>query len=195
MLTGRPGLVITAEICTATFFPAPEHDLENTVANAIFSDGACACLIGVDENPKHPWIWAFASEFDPQYVDYLGFGWEDGRLKVKLHKDVPKVAPELAERVVKRILAPLGLSLREIDHFIIHPGGVKVLNDIRDRLEIPEEKLVYSRQILRQQGNQSSATIASIGRLAKEKAKPGDWGLVLTLGAGFKTYAILLYWA
>jgi predicted naringenin-chalcone synthase len=196
MQTGYPALVITAEICTATFYPAPEKDLENTVANAIFSDGACACLIGQDDNPKHPWIWAFAEEFDRRYIDYLGFDWVDGRLKVKLDKDVPKVAPVLVERVVNRILEQVpGMTLRDIKHLIIHPGGVKVLDNIRDRLKIPEEKLAYSRQILRQQGNQSSATIASIGRLAKEQAQPGDWGLVLTMGAGFKTYGILLYWA
>jgi len=63
----------------------------------------------------------------------------DGRLKVKLDKDVPKVAPVLVERVVNRILEQVpGMTLRDIKHLIIHPGGVKVLDNIRDRLKIPE---------------------------------------------------------
>lgn len=194
--TGRPGLVISTEICTATYFPAPERDLENVVANAIFSDGAAACLVGWDDDPRHPMITGFASEFDPQYMSYLGYRWQDGRLKVILHKDVPKVAPILAERVLQRLFMDQDLPahLKEIDHFVIHPGGVKVLDNIRDRLGIPEEKLGPSRQILREQGNQSSATIGSIGRLVQKVAQPGEFCLVLSMGAGFKTYAIEVAW-
>jgi predicted naringenin-chalcone synthase len=193
--TGRPGLVISTEICTATYFPAPEHDLENVVANAIFSDGAAACLVGSDNNPRHPRIMNFASEFDPQYIGYLGYRWQDGRLKAILHKDVPKVAPILAERVLKRLFDEDGRPpLKEIDHFIIHPGGVRVLDNVRDCLGIPEEKLALSRQILREQGNQSSATIGFIAEIVRERAKPGDRGLVLSFGAGFKTYAMELGW-
>lgn len=196
--TGRNALVVAAEICTATFFPAPEHDLENAVANAIFSDGAAACLVGIDDDWRHPWVRGFACEFDPQYLDYLGYKWVDSpegkRLKVVLHRDVPKVAPLMVEKVVKRLLPTAGLQLEDIAHFIIHPGGVKVLDNIQKQLGIPEEKMAYSRQILRQQGNQSSATVGSIGKLARDQAKIGDWGLIITLGAGFATFGILLHW-
>jgi alkylresorcinol/alkylpyrone synthase len=202
--TKRPALVVAAEICSATYCPAPEHDLENAVANAIFSDGAAACLIGVDGDWRHPWIHSFAAEFDAQYLDYLGYKWVDvfgrKRLKVVLHKDVPKIAPLMAERVVRKLLEPIanGLTLEQqlaaIAHFIIHPGGVKVLDNIRDHLKIPEEKMVYSRQILREQGNQSSATVGSIGKLARDQAKIGDWGMLLTMGAGFATFGMLLHW-
>lgn len=193
--TGRPGLVVAAEICSATFYLAPEHDLENVVANAIFSDGASACLVGWDDDPKHPVITGFASEFDPLYLTYLGYRWVDGRLKVVLHKDVPKIAPIIAERVLKRLWgSDFRSCLMEIDHFIIHPGGVKVLDNIRDHLGIPEEKLIHSRQILRQQGNQSSATLGSIAQLVAGVAKTGDTGLVLSMGAGFKMSAVELAW-
>lgn len=196
--TRRPALVVAAEICTATYFPAPEHDLENTVANAIFSDGAAACLVGMDDDWRHPWIHSFAAEFDPAYLDYLGYQWvnttEGNRLKVVLHKDVPKVAPIMIKRVVDRLLQAAGLDLHQISHFIFHPGGVKVLDNIRDYLGLPEPCMAYSRQILREQGNQSSATVGSIGKLARDQAKIGDWGMLLTMGAGFATFGILLYW-
>lgn len=198
--TGRPGLMISAEICTSTYFPAPEHDLENTVANAIFSDGAASCLIGWDDDPRHPWILDVASQFDPRFIDYLGYQWvptsEGMRLKVVLHKDVPKVAPVMVKRVLSQLfrVPEDKLSLDDIDHFIIHPGGVKVLDNIQAALRIPDEKMAFSREILRRQGNQSSATIGSIGKLVRDVAKPGDRGLVIGMGAGFKTYAMALSW-
>jgi predicted naringenin-chalcone synthase len=199
--SGKPALALSCEICTATFFPAPEHDLENTVANAIFGDGASACLIGDDADPRHPYLVDFESEFDPQYKDYLGYKWvPDGtttgaeRIKVVLHKDVPKIAPILTGRVMTRLLRRNNLMINDIQHLIIHPGGTKVLDNIRDVLNIPEEKMTYSREILLKFGNMSSATIGAIGKLVRQVAKPGDWGLVVSMGAGFSVYSILLKW-
>ncbi|MDD3102535.1 MAG: 3-oxoacyl-[acyl-carrier-protein] synthase III C-terminal domain-containing protein [Patescibacteria group bacterium] len=199
--TGRPGLMVSAEICTATYFPAPEHDLENVVANAIFSDGAASALIGWDDDPRHPQIVGLASAFDPHYIDYLGYRWvktgKGMRLKVVLHKDVPKIAPDMVYLVLDKIFGwtPVTDALQKIDHFIIHPGGVKVLDNIQRAFGIPDEKMAFSREILRRQGNQSSATIGSIGKLVRDVARPGDRGLVISMGAGFKTYAMELLWA
>lgn len=198
--TGRPGLMVCAEICTATYFPAPEHDLENAVANAIFSDGAASCLVGWDDDPRHPQIVSLASAFDPRYLDYLGYKWvetdEGMRLKVVLHKDVPRIAPDMVYMALDKIFGwtPVTDALKEIDHFIIHPGGVKVLDNIQRAFGIPDEKMTFSREILRRQGNQSSATIGSIGKLVRDMARPGDRGLVISMGAGFKTYAMELLW-
>lgn len=199
--TGRPGLMVCAEICTATYFPAPEHDLENTVANAIFSDGAASALIGWDDDPRHPQIVNLASAFNPHYLDYLGYQWvktwEGLRLKVVLHKDVPKVAPDMVYMALDKMFGwtPVTDALKKIDHFIIHPGGVKVLDNIQRAFGIPDQKMAFSREILRRQGNQSSATIGSIGKLVRDTARPGDRGLVISMGAGFKTYAMELLWA
>lgn len=201
--TGRPGLMVCAEICTATYFPAPEHDLENAVANAIFSDGAASALIGWDDDPRHPQIVSLASAFDPRYLDYLGYRWvktdEGMRLKVVLHRDVPKIAPDMVYLALSQLFQArdqgLIQALKKIDHFIIHPGGVKVLDNIQRAFGIPDQKMAFSREILRRQGNQSSATIGSIGKLVRDTARPGDRGLVISMGAGFKTYAMELLWA
>lgn len=191
IITGQPSLAISAEICSATFFPGPEEDLELMIANSLFGDGAAACLIGYDQNPFHPEIVDFESEFRREYVDYLGYRWTEGRLRVVLHKKVPKVAPMLAEPCVTRLLARNSLRLGEIDHFIVHPGGPRVLDSIRDAFCLDEEKMALSREGLRNWGNCSSCTIGLIGKLLRQQ-NPHGWGLVLTMGAGFATMAILL---
>ena len=53
---GSWALVVSAEICSSAYFPAPEHDLENTVVNCLFGDAAAAMLIGYDDVPYHPEI-------------------------------------------------------------------------------------------------------------------------------------------
>jgi alkylresorcinol/alkylpyrone synthase len=151
-------------------------------------------LVGEDDKPEHPYIVDFESEFDAQYKNYLGYQWLDGRLKVVLHKDVPKIAPILAKRVLDRLLPRNNLDMAHINHLIVHPGGVKVLDNLRDELGIPDEKLAYSREILRVGGNVSSACVGAIGKLVRQKAEIGDYGLVLAMGAGFSTAAMVLFW-
>lgn len=192
LIRTSPSLVISTEICTSTYFPGPEHDLELVVANSLFADAAAACLIGYDDDPLHPEVVDFVSEFNPLYKDYLGYRWVDGRLRVILDRRVPDAAPALVVPAVKRLLERNQMSLGDIQHFIVHPGGPKVLDNIRDALGLSEEMMWLSREGLRRWGNCSSATIGLIGKLLRETT-PHGWCLVVTLGAGFATVGILLY--
>lgn len=191
-LTGESSLVVSTEVCSVTYYPASEDDLENTVACAIFGDGAGACLVGYDEVWWHPEIVDFESQFDPRYVDMLGYEWVEGRLKVVLSREVPRVAPLVLGPLLDRLLSRNCLTLEQIEHLVIHPGGAAVLNSIKDAFSIPEKKLEPSRRILREFGNVSSATIAGVGSVVRNQAKPGEYILVLTMGAGFGATGILL---
>ena len=55
--------------------------------------------------------------------------------------------------------------------------------------------MVISREVLRSFGNCSSATIGIVGKfLMGRDVKRGDWGLVVSLGAGLAAGATLLHW-
>ncbi|GAJ11024.1 unnamed protein product [marine sediment metagenome] len=70
-----------------------------------------------------------------------------------------------------------------------------MLNNLKDKLEIPEEKMALSREVLRLYGNTSSVSIGIVGKiLMDEDVKRGDWGLVVSLGAGLAAGATLLHW-
>ncbi|GAF90310.1 unnamed protein product, partial [marine sediment metagenome] len=48
---------------------------------------------------------------------------------------------------------------------------------------------------LRLYGNCSSSSIGIVGKLLmSEDVKPGDWGLIVSLGAGLAGGATLLHW-
>ncbi|MDP2950717.1 MAG: 3-oxoacyl-[acyl-carrier-protein] synthase III C-terminal domain-containing protein [Chloroflexota bacterium] len=112
-----------------------------------------------------------------------------------LHHDVPKMAPAVVGPCVQRLLARHGLWLSDIRWVSCHPGGRAVLDNLRDSLGFTEEQLRYSRQVLRNYGNMSSGTIGAVAHvLADERAqvRPGDWVLMVTMGAGFASNAALL---
>ena len=189
----KMALLVSCEPCSCAHFPAPESDLENTVTNCLFGDAAAAMLIGWDDDPHHPEIVDIQSYFDRQYIDYLGFQWVDGRLKCVLNKDVPKVSGIVVSNAVQKLLNDHSLSVQEIDHWAVHPGGVRVLEAIQKALPLPREKLSASYEVLRSIGNVSSATVLIIGQQLKQ-VEPPAWGIGVTMGAGFEVGVCLLKW-
>jgi predicted naringenin-chalcone synthase len=86
--------------------------------------------------------------------------------------------------------------MQEINHFLFHAGGEKILNSIQAGLGIPPERLKASRNVLKKFGNMSSPTVLFV--LAEEQLchppRPGDKGLLTSFGAGFSAHGALLEW-
>jgi alkylresorcinol/alkylpyrone synthase len=199
--TGKTSLAISTEICSVCHFPEdganPDQtrEFELLRANAIFGDGAAAVLVGYDNNLRHPYLLDFENYFDPENMKHLGFLWQDGRLRCLLSRQVPKIAPKMCAKALKPLLERNGLSIQDIKWWVIHPGGRAILDNIRDEIGLPEEKMFLSREVLRQFGNCSSASIGIVGKLLMGKnVKPGDWGMIISLGAGLSAGATLLKW-
>jgi len=195
----KPSLAVSCEICSVCHFPEngdkPDKTREYELlrANAIFGDGASSVLVGFDDDPRHPYIIDFESYFDPNNMHHLGFLWQDGRLRCLLSRQVPKVAPLGAKIAVDKILQRNGLGVGDIRWWVIHPGGRTVLDNVRDAIGLPEEKLSTSREVLRTYGNCSSSSIGIVGKLLmSEDVRPHDYIVVVSLGAGLAAGATLL---
>ena len=70
---------------------------------------------------------------------------------------------------------------RNMDHWVIHPGGPKVITAVGEAMDLREEQMQPSREILRRFGNVSSGTVLMIlqsladasGRVAMVAFGPG----------------------
>jgi predicted naringenin-chalcone synthase len=72
---------------------------------------------------------------------------------------VPDLIEEDFEPLVQRALSKAGVSLAEISHWCIHPGGKKILEVIEKTLQLSAGKLDHSYQVLKEYGNMSSPTL------------------------------------
>jgi predicted naringenin-chalcone synthase len=77
-----------------------------------------------------------------------------------------------------------------VDGWAVHPGGPRILDVVRDRLELPPEALDASRRVLAEHGNCSSPTVLMIVD-AMRPARPRHV-LAMAFGPGLTLYATLL---
>jgi polyketide synthase Type III len=199
IMTGKPSLAIACELCSCAYYPEPpnEPDPRNHFdllrAKALFADAAVCAMVGYDDDPRHPVIVDTETYTDTRYLNDLGYVWREGRLRVILSRDVPKIATRLAEIVVKRLLDRHNLVPDHIDYWSIHAAGTSIIDGIRDTLDIPEEKVAPSRRTLLEYGNTSSTSVGLTGKwiISNLEPEPGHYGLMISIGPGMTGGATL----
>ena len=149
-------LLLVVELCGLTF---RKNDVSkgNIVGTALFSDGAAGAIVSCEGDG--PVFGASGEHTWPGTLDIMGWDIEDDGLKVRFSRNIPAfVEAELREPVVA-FLAANNMSLEDIDGYVFHPGGTKVLAAIEATLGLDEHALDESRRTLRAYGNMSAATL------------------------------------
>ncbi|WP_371753618.1 type III polyketide synthase [Ferviditalea candida] len=166
-------LVVSVELCSLTFL---NDDLSksNFVATSLFADGAAAALVlGETEETaafnrnrvfsrgsvRGPRILQTQSTIWPDTLDVMGWEVTGRGLKVIFSRDIPSIIQKEMYGNVEALLKKSGLALPNVESYILHPGGMKVLQAYRESLHLPAEALHPSETVLRQYGNMSSATV------------------------------------
>jgi alkylresorcinol/alkylpyrone synthase len=192
---GQRVVVLSVELCGQTL-QLQDVSKSNLVGAALFGDGAAAALVtGDGSGLAGARVLASASHLFPGSEKVMGWRFHAGGLELQLQRDVPGLASRELPPLVHGLLQREGLQIGEIAHFILHPGGAKVLSAYESALEIPPERVRPSREFLRRYGNLSSASVLFILRSIFEGApQAGERGLMLALGPGFAAEQLLLEW-
>ena len=124
-------------------------------------------------------------------------GWEisEKGFKIVLSAEVPEMVRRYLRRDVDAFLTEHGLVRNDIAAWISHPGGPKVLEAMREALELPEEALEGAWRTLREVGNLSSTSVLLVLEETLESPPPdGSYGLMSAMGPGFCSELVLLKW-
>ncbi len=182
-------LCVSVEICTATFQMSNDPSL--LVSNALFADGAGAAVL----RRGTPGMEVLSSRtlHEPRYREDIRYVYRDGELHNQLSATLPAKSGRVVERLVRELLEEEGLDKGEIAHWAMHPGGEKVMDCIQRRLELSDEQMRPSREVLRHHGNLSSATVWFVLRhILDDGVEPGELCLMVAFGAGLTAHAVLL---
>lgn len=170
-----------------------DYSWDNVVGTALFADGvACAILDGgQNSSPK---IIDSQMHQVPNTTDILGYNLTNGGLKMNLDKAIPQVIEDNFYSLIAPILKRNNLEVKDVDNFIIHPGGVKILDKIEALLAEHGKNASSSRKIMETYGNMSSSTVMFILNEDMKTAKKGEKTLMLSFGPGFAAHQVLLEW-
>ena len=188
----RPGtnvLLVAIELCSLAL-RLDELTKANIIATSLFGDGAAAIVlragdggaIQIENAGEH--LWPNTLDVMGWSVDPLGFG-------VILRRTVPEFVVENLKPALTQILARMELSLPDIDKFICHPGGAKVIHAIETALALGQGTLEHERQVIADYGNMSAPTVLFILQRALASGLPAR-SLLTAMGPGFTASCVSL---
>ncbi|PIW69940.1 MAG: hypothetical protein COW08_04505 [Ignavibacteriales bacterium CG12_big_fil_rev_8_21_14_0_65_30_8] len=156
-------LLISLELCSLHLHTEPTID--NIISNTIFADGCAAAFFSnspeYKNNIKFNIINTHSVLFEKS-EDMMGWEIGDFGFDMKLSHKLPKLILSKAVPELIKILNKENISIGDIKHWVIHPGGKAILDSVQSGLNLSDEDLQPSRNILRNYGNMSSATILFI---------------------------------
>ena len=185
-------LSICVEICSAAFYL--DNDPGVLISACLFGDGAAAAVLSDQPVAQSPEVrfTDFATILNPRDRDLLRFEQKGGMLRNVLDKSVPLLVVEHVREVLTELLGRAGLAQPDVRGWMLHAGGRDVLAAVRSGLQIPEEELRWSSEVLRENGNLSSPSVLfTLARALEHRHPAGPW-FMAAFGAGISAHGAML---
>ena len=153
-------LVMCLELCTLHLQLKGGED--SMLANSLFADGAAAAIVSArtpQEDQSCYQFGDFHSGLIPSSKDDMAWTIGDLGFDIALSSYVPKIIGANIRDAVRPVLASRQFELKDITTWAVHPGGKAIVDKVAESLGLEDEQVAASREVLRQYGNMSSATV------------------------------------
>ena len=194
---GKKALIVAAESMSGIMMRSSDGDPRSkTVASSLFGDGCAAMLIGPSTEADGPSILASKVHQIAGTLEAVTLDFSEHDSHLRLIKELPDVAGEHLHELVCDFLAENDLSAAAIDHWLIHPGGRRIIESVQQALALPEEQVRISFEVLANHGNVGTPSIFYVLHRTIEQREPGpgEHGLMVTIGPGVSVGLMLLRW-
>jgi alkylresorcinol/alkylpyrone synthase len=184
-------LFLVVELCSLTF-RRDDSSKSNIVGSALFGDGAAGALLRCGGDG--PAVIAAGEHTWPDSLEVMGWDVVEDGLKPVFSRDIPRLVNTELGSVARDFLGRHGLSLADIDRFVCHPGGPKVIEACENAFALAPGTLEVERAVLRDYGNMSAASVLFVLDRMLARAKDERWNraLLTALGPGFTAGFVLL---
>lgn len=151
-------MIICVELCTIHF--QKEFTPDNVASSLLFGDGAAAVLVSNHLQSKNSLsLNSFYSYVDFDGKDDMSWMLSSKGFLMTLSSYVPQIIKSDITALVKNALYQNNLTVKDITHWCVHPGGKKILEVIQKQMRLDDDSMRYSKNILSKYGNMSSPTI------------------------------------
>ncbi|MER7521421.1 type III polyketide synthase [Microbacterium oxydans] len=197
-------LVVSVELCTLHLRTSENPD--TIVASSLFADGAAAGIVTARDLPSPVSalrLDRFHTAIAPEGEKDMAWTIGDTGFEMILSTAVPQIIGETIIGALRPLYSPeedLGQAFEgggvgeAVQHWAIHPGGRSILDKVQERLNLSDAQLHPAREVLRNNGNMSSATVLFILKriLEEEGARAGDRVSAMAFGPGLTAESALM---
>ncbi len=177
---------------------------EDRTTCVLFGDGAGAAIVSASEEESGILDFIIGADGSNWHLLTLKGGGSayfpfDERLPkeeyyIKMQgREVFKIAVRMMEKIALELLERNNLSPRDLSLVIPHQANLRIIEYLRERLELPKEKVFVN---IHKYGNTSAASIPiALYEAEKEgRLKRGDLILMVSFGGGFTFAGVLMRW-
>jgi len=179
-------LVLNLELCSLHFQETDK--LEQVLSFLVFADGCAASLVSAE--PRGLAIDSFLAVSIPATSHLIT--WRIGELGFDMHLSgrSPVKSARLSRKWARGHARARSLS---IDLWAVHPGGRSILDSVEKGLALPTDALAFSRSVLLQYGNMSSATVMFVLKEIMQQAQSAQHGCAMSFGPGLTAETMLFH--
>jgi len=152
-------LIVTLELCTIHL--QHKTDMDALISASVFADGAASAIVSAREpeaNRPAFRLNGLHTMLTPEGEKDMAWTIGDSGFDMVLSTYIP----DIIEANLNGLLEPLlGASFdpHQFGYWAVHPGGRAIVDKVQNSLELKDDAVAPSREVLRNYGNMSSATI------------------------------------
>lgn len=164
-------LIVCTELCTLHF--QREATMDNITSSLLFADGSAAILMTSDKFKQDGLtIDNFYSEIISKGKRDMAWELSSSGFLMTLSGYIPELIEEDFRPIVERAIAKENISIADISHWCLHPGGKRILEAIHKSLGFTDGQLNCSYEVLSEFGNLSSASILFVLKKMLQSRNP-----------------------
>lgn len=189
-------LVVCVELCTIHFQPKQNND--NLLSNTIFGDGAAALVVVSQQFARAKGLGGLAlnnfySTIQKGGKDLMGWNLTSVNFEMILNAGVPDFLGSEMSTLKKKIAGNFNIKFEEVKHWAVHPGGKRILDEIKQQFQLTGNELRHSYSVLRKYGNMSSPTVLFVlASILENEIEPGDSVFAMGFGPGISIDSALM---
>jgi len=186
-------LIVSCELCSLCYQPG-DDGVGSLLSDGLFGDAVAAAVVrgtggtgvALERN---------ASYLIPNTEEWISYAVRATGFHFQLDRRVPGTMEPLAP-VLRGLATDHGWDIQDLDFYIIHAGGPRILNDLSKFLGVDGSMFRHSWATLTEYGNIASAVVLdALGRLFDEGTMtPGATGVIAGFGPGITAEMAIGTW-
>lgn len=176
-------LIVSCELCSLCYQPG-DDDVGSLLSDGLFGDAVAAAVVRGNGGTGMA-LERNASYLIPNTEEWISYAVRATGFHFRLDRRVPGTMEPLAP-VLRELVADHGWDIGNLDFYIIHAGGPRILEDLGRFLGVDHQMFRHSWATLTEHGNIASAVVLdALRRLFEEgTATPGAAGVIAGFGPG-----------